>query len=261
MLQTSEIYEAISLLLHQKQQILTGIFLAQKMIKKAIAGIFIGVVLTGPLQAQQFRQTGLASFYADKFEGRLTASGEKFRQNKLTAAHKTLPFGTLVRVKNLENGKEVTVRINDRGPFVEGRIIDLSKSAARKLDFIQQGVVRVELVAISSPEPEKKPYSTLDKPVAGSDLPAEPYYLVTASKRQPSGYGVQVGSFTESANMIALTDRLSRRYKLPVFVQTTTIQGVKYYKVVVGKAKNRAKAEKILDRVKTAYPDCFIIKY
>ncbi len=228
---------------------------------KAIPVILIVSLLSGALQAQQFRQTGLASFYADKFEGRLTASGEKFRQNKLTAAHRTLPFGTLVRVKNLDNGKEVTVRINDRGPFVEGRIIDLSKSAARKLDFIQQGVVRVELVAINSPEPEKKAYSTLDKPEAANDLPAEPYYLVSTRRKHPSGYGVQVGSFTESANMIALTDRLSHRYKLPVFVQTTVIQGVKYYKVMIGKAKNRAKAEKILDRVKTAYPDCFIIKY
>src|SRR5690606_41693222 len=80
-------------------------------------------------------QTGKASFYADKFEGSPTASGEKYRHNKLTAAHKTLPFGTRVRVTNLSNNKTVDVVINDRGPYVENRIIDLSKSAAEKLDF------------------------------------------------------------------------------------------------------------------------------
>ena len=90
-------------------------------------------------------QTGKASYYADKFEGRKTASGELFTQSKTTAAHKTLPFGTTVKVTNLQNGKTVKVTINDRGPFVEGRIIDLSKSAAKKIDLIKAGVVNVEL--------------------------------------------------------------------------------------------------------------------
>jgi len=91
-------------------------------------------------------QTGIASFYADKFNGRQTASGEIFDENKLTAAHKTLPFGTIVKVTNLTNNQSVIVRINDRGPFVAGRIIDLSKSAARKIDLINAGVVKVTIV-------------------------------------------------------------------------------------------------------------------
>lgn len=85
-------------------------------------------------------ETGKASFYADKFVGRKTASGATFKQNKLTAAHKTLPFGTKVKVKNLANGKTVKVHINDRGPFVQGRIIDLSKKAAKRLDMVNAGV-------------------------------------------------------------------------------------------------------------------------
>ena len=87
---------------------------------------------------------GKASFYADFFEGRLTANGEIFDQSKLTAAHKSLKFGTIVRVTNLKNGKSVVVKINDRGPFVAGRIIDLSKEAARRIDMIDSGVVEVE---------------------------------------------------------------------------------------------------------------------
>jgi rare lipoprotein A len=88
---------------------------------------------------------GLASYYADKYQGRKTANGETFDTGKLTAAHRTLPFGTRVRVTNLDNGKSVVVRVNDRGPFVAGRIIDLSPAAARKLEMLRAGVVRVRL--------------------------------------------------------------------------------------------------------------------
>ena len=91
------------------------------------------------------REKGKASYYADKFDGRKTASGEIFRQNKLTAAHRTLPFGTMVTVKNPANGKTVTVRVNDRGPFVSGRIIDLSRAAANAIDIVKQGVASVEI--------------------------------------------------------------------------------------------------------------------
>ncbi len=93
-------------------------------------------------------QEGKASFYADKFEGRTTASGERYSHARSTCAHLTLPFGTLVRVTNLANNQSIIVRVNDRGPFVPNRIIDLSRSAAEKLGFINQGVadVRVEVV-------------------------------------------------------------------------------------------------------------------
>jgi rare lipoprotein A len=88
---------------------------------------------------------GLASWYGGKFHGRLTSSGEVFDTSKLTAAHRTLPFGTVVRVTNLDNGKAVIVTINDRGPFVEGRIIDLSMAAAEEIGSIGLGVARVSL--------------------------------------------------------------------------------------------------------------------
>ena len=90
-------------------------------------------------------QTGKASYYGDQFSGRKTASGATFKQSKRTAAHTSLPFGTKVKVTNLKNGKHVKVVINDRGPFVKGRVIDLSKKAARKLNMIQDGVVEVKL--------------------------------------------------------------------------------------------------------------------
>ncbi len=88
-------------------------------------------------------ERGRASWYGEAFHGRRTASGEVFNMNDLTAAHKTLPFGTRVRVRNLANGQEVAVRINDRGPHVRGRVIDLSRAAAAQIGLIQVGVASI----------------------------------------------------------------------------------------------------------------------
>jgi rare lipoprotein A len=91
----------------------------------------------------------MASYYADAHHGRRTANGERFDMHALTAAHRTLPFGTRVKVTNLDNGRSVVVRINDRGPYVEGRVIDLSQAAARELRFLDRGTTRVRLEVIS----------------------------------------------------------------------------------------------------------------
>lgn len=89
--------------------------------------------------------TGIASYYGRRFHGRRTANGERFNMRAMTAAHRTLPFGSLVRVTNPRNGQTVTVRINDRGPFIHGRTIDLSRAAAEKIGMISRGHVKVEL--------------------------------------------------------------------------------------------------------------------
>ena len=95
--------------------------------------------------APKLLERGKASFYADSFQGKKMANGQKFKQGQKTAAHKTLPFGTKVKVVNLKNGKSVKVTITDRGPFVAGRIIDLSKKAAKKIGMVNDGVVEVQL--------------------------------------------------------------------------------------------------------------------
>ncbi|OWL91477.1 septal ring lytic transglycosylase RlpA family protein [Halopseudomonas aestusnigri] len=96
-------------------------------------------------------ETGQASYYADKFEQRKTANGERYRHDALTAAHRTLPFGTRVQVTNLDNGRSVVVRINDRGPFVRGRVIDLSKSAFTRIGQVSSGLLPVKVVVLSLP--------------------------------------------------------------------------------------------------------------
>lgn len=99
---------------------------------------------------EEFQQTGLASYYAKRLHGRRTASGERYDKNAFTAAHRHLPFGTLVNVVNLKNGREVKVRINDRGPYRKGRIIDLSYAAAKQLGILKEGVARVEINSLHS---------------------------------------------------------------------------------------------------------------
>ncbi len=96
-------------------------------------------------------QRGLASWYGKKYHGRPTASGERFDMHKVSAAHRTLPLGSVVKVTNLDNGRTLQVRINDRGPFIDGRIIDLSYKAAKKLDMVKAGVVPVKLIVQSLP--------------------------------------------------------------------------------------------------------------
>ncbi|MDR0882718.1 MAG: septal ring lytic transglycosylase RlpA family protein [Candidatus Adiutrix sp.] len=99
--------------------------------------------------AKGFKEKGLASWYGEPFHGRKTANGEVYDMNKVSAAHKTLPLGTWVEVKNLENKKSLVTRINDRGPFVAGRVIDLSREAAREMDMIRAGVARVTIRALT----------------------------------------------------------------------------------------------------------------
>lgn len=103
------------------------------------------IVVTLSSCGNYVNKTGKASFYSDNLSGSKTANGERYKPSELTAAHKKLPFGTKVKVTNLNNGKTVTVRINDRGPFVAGRIIDLSKAAAKEIGMVQAGVVKVKI--------------------------------------------------------------------------------------------------------------------
>jgi rare lipoprotein A len=135
-----------------------------------------------------FSESGQASWYGGKFHGRTTASGETFDTNALTAAHKTLPFGTVVEVTNLDNGKAVTVRINDRGPFVEGRIIDLSRAAAEKLDMVGTGVARVEIHLVENPG---------EALMAHREVPSEGTVIL------------QIGSYGIQGNALAIQKRLT----------------------------------------------------
>ncbi len=142
---------------------------------------------------------GLASYYADRFEGKPTASGEPYDPTKMTAAHKTYPFGTIIRVTRLDNGKSVEVRVNDRGPYVAGRVVDVSRAAAKRLGLIEVGRarVKVELVRLPGetarrvekqqkpkpkPEPKQQEVTTYEELTSS---PVNPSPRPTKSKAQP----------------------------------------------------------------------------
>jgi rare lipoprotein A len=203
-------------------------------------------------------QTGKASFYADKFEGSPTASGEKYKHNKLTAAHKSLPFGTRVKVTNVANNKSVEVVVNDRGPWVDNRIIDLSKSAAEKLEFVNQGLAEVQVEVLDPGDGKKSdPAKTIDH-VAVDE---KEFYDFEIARLNPKGFGVQIGTYQELVNLMRLSDNLKNSYKKQVTVQVKILNGVKYYGLIVGQFSSRAKAEQFREGLRKKFPDAFIVEY
>ncbi len=114
-----------------------------------LGGCTIGAGIESPAAASDYDRTGKASWYGKRYHGRTTASGAPYNMNAMTAAHRSLPFGTRVRVTNLANRRSVVLNINDRGPFVGGRIIDVSRGAAEALDMVRSGVVRVRVHTIA----------------------------------------------------------------------------------------------------------------
>ena len=141
--------------------------------------------------AKGFNQKGLASWYGKDFHGRKTSNGEVYDMYAMTAAHKTLPMNTMLLVKNIDNGKETVVRINDRGPFIRGRIIDLSYTAGKKLDLIGRGTARVRIVALAEGNMNK------------NQKPQFPSYPNFASGE----FYVQLGAFTKKINALKLQRR------------------------------------------------------
>lgn len=147
--------------------------------------------------ADGFRQDGIASWYGAEFHGRRTADGEIYDMNALTAAHKTLPMNIFARVTNLDNGKSVVVRINDRGPFVDGRVIDLSSAAARAIGMRRPGTARVEVQALG--------YARLDGHGTAVYEPAGPL--------DRGNFTIQVGAFSSLKSAEKLKKKLARSFK------------------------------------------------
>ena len=148
-------------------------------------------------------EEGLASWYGGKFQGRRTASGEVFDTRRFTAAHKSLPFGTLVLVTSLENGRSTTVRINDRGPFVAGRVIDLTLAAAAAIGLAGKGVALVRLEVLP---PGGRPGAGT---AAAGALPASPGGEAPSAAGRPASYCLQLGAFRLRANAEGFLESLA----------------------------------------------------
>ncbi len=190
-----------------------------------------------PQADENYDAVGLASWYGPKFHGKRTASGEIFNMNKLTAAHPTLPLPSRVRVTNLANGRSLIVRVNDRGPFARGRIIDLSRRAAQLLGFEKQGTtrVRVQLVRNDGSIADSGGRSTTPRRLARGEIPLGPLY-------------VQVGSFSEYRNAKRLRRALKGFGK--VHIEEARAGGSRVWRVRLGPFGDLAAAERMLDRIR-----------
>lgn len=205
----------------------------------------------------KYSATGTASYYANKFEGRKTASGETYRHAKLTAAHRTLPFGTQLKVTNLENGKSVIVRVNDRGPFVKGRIIDLSKSAAIKIGLIQKGVAKVKVEQVlEKTSSNNSPHTENRNKKTGKNE----YYQIEVAAKSLNGFGVQVGCFSQVENLVRTSDAVKKLISTQTYVKVSQINGKTMNRLIVGIEDNRSKAQKHLKKLQRRFPDCFVVK-
>lgn len=195
--------------------------------------------------AHGFQERGIASWYGRKFHGRKTANGEIYNMYAMTAAHKTLPLGTHVRVHNLNNGKTVNVRINDRGPFVRGRIIDLSYTAAQRIGLVGPGTAPVKVVALGS----------MKEAVVGGKVQRT---LVSANY-YVGDFTIQVGAFKEKDNAIRLRNKLAQTYKNAHIVVYESPKGT-FYRVRVARCNRLSEArryEKILGAA--GYPDALVV--
>ncbi len=226
--------------------------------------------------------SGVASYYGVPFHGRPTASGEIFSQDSMTAAHLTLAFGTLLKVTNRSNGKTVVVKINDRGPFIAGRIIDLSKAAADSLDFIAQGLVTVDCEIIGT--------ATINKPVLASGnkkqktqnttsvqtgttqtnvsqstanqhyQPRETVKYTAPSPDSTTFFSVQTGSFTMKENAERCKEKAAAKCS-DVRLMEVDIDGKHYFRVLCGHCTTLEEAAKIKKSLIQSFPQSFLVKF
>lgn len=207
--------------------------------KKRVLGLFFAaVMMTGSICAARgdgWYQVGVASWYGGKFQGRLTANGERFDTRQMTAAHRSLPFNTRVEVTHLHSGKKVQVRINDRGPFVAGRIIDLSFAAATQLGLSKSGVADVGLTVLQwgdgksyhhlpQPKPDAKPKRKSSGVVPGSNW-------------------LQVGGFSQKDNALRLAEALTQKAFRPVVLTEKGLFKVGFF------FESSAEGEKLLEKL------------
>ncbi|MEF2145994.1 MAG: septal ring lytic transglycosylase RlpA family protein [Desulfovibrionaceae bacterium] len=230
-----------------------------------------------PLQsAAGYNTVGIASWYGRDFHGKPTASGDIYDMHELTAAHKTLPLGTVVQVTNLNNGRRVDLLVNDRGPFVGERVIDLSYAAARALGSADQGLAKVRIQAVgmataqgvvpfrgsapvrmaSAPQPQR---STPQRTAAAAPARTAPRTTVNnPTTVAANGFAVQVGAFRERGNADRVMRHLQSKGFQTVHVATVNGSNGSIHLVRVGNWQSKDSAAQALQMVKVYYPSSFI---
>ncbi len=262
--------------------------------KVLLSGLLLTFLPIASIYAQSligYQQKGRASYYATKFQGRRTANGESFSNQELTAAHRTLPFNTLLKITNTANGKEVLVRVNDRGPFTPNKIIDLSKAAADQLDMVRAGVatVTIEVVGVDgmvATVPSPRPGIAADKPLKSRSLASQPTivqanfaslpghkpanddkfapgssYSVGGTAKNPDGFAVQLASYEDLNNAKVLCQELIAKKQEAVFISVEPTKAGKLYRVLVGTFRGRRDAQQYLSRLEQIGYEGIIYKH
>ncbi len=203
--------------------------------------------------ATGFRQQGVASWYGEQFHEKKTANGETYNMYAMTAAHKTLPFGTMVEVKNVENNKTTIVRINDRGPFCRDRIIDLSHNAAKKIEMIKNGTATVEIVALGNDD-KMLTESTQISPNARHNTSQNTLYFT-------GDFTIQAGSFGDPDNAEKLKKSLEKTAK-NVHVVAFEKNDLTFYRVRVGRFTSLKQAQRMEQHlIQNGFANVYIVAW
>lgn len=202
-------------------------------------------------------ERGLASWYGRKFHGRPTASGERYDMYAMTAAHPTLPIPSYARIRNPANGREIVVRVNDRGPFHPGRIVDLSYAAAAKLGVLR-GVAPVELQRITWDEIRTGSWRREPAPAVATTVPADAVVPVSTASATPpaepaaAGFWVQIGAFREASGAASLQRRVAVEIEA-MAAQLATVADASLFRVQVGPYPSRDEAAQAAARIRAAF--------
>lgn len=227
-------------------------------IKKGLILIFLIALCSNVFALSVYKQKVTVSYYAEQFHGKRTSNGEYFNMYSLTCAHKSLPFDTVIRVTNLSNGKQVDVRVNDRGPFVVGREIDLSKAAAVKLDMIKSGTAKVRLEIVKMGPNTKLSVQTAAKAklmmakLEGNTSTTTNKTNTSSSTSKPvvraagTYWDIQVGAFSSKENANKRAQSLKKAGFKDVVFQTVKSTGVVRVVIKAVPAEKVAQTEKEL---------------
>ncbi len=196
----------------------------------------MGVTYYPLKSAHGYDEIGYASWYGSDFHGKRTATGETYNMHALTAAHKTLPLGTRVKVTNLENGRSAYLVVNDRGPFVRGRIIDLSYGAARKLGSVDKGIIKVRITAVGT-------------------VPAPSGTTVAAAAEK---YHVRVGAYSNYSNAARVHQQLKQAGYVHSHIKRVNRNGRILHVVQAGTYASRYQADRVLSKLKKSFPSSYI---
>jgi len=207
-------------------------------------------------RSEKFFQKGEASWYGRAFHGKLTASGERFNMNELTAAHRTLPFGTLLEVKNLDNDRTVKVRVNDRGPYRGARILDLSYAAARRLDMLGAGTTNVGLIVLGKGQNDRASRKASEDEIEGvGGVDDESRVSDDESPRGSGRLSLQAGAFFSRNNAERLKSRIEGMTRNPV----TIIRDGDLYKIRINALSSRKEAGRLRNRLHDEDIPAFVV--